>query len=220
MFTVTQPRHGGRRATRQARAVVFAIGYYDHPNRLGVPGEDLPHVSHYYHEPHAYYRKRVVIVGGKNSAAKAALELYPRRRAGDAGAPSRDARRVDQVLDKPDIENRIKEGRSPRASRRSVVEIRRLGRDRRPAGREEHLPAEAVFLLTGYHADTSCSRRAGVDVDQETLAPDARRGDAGDERARPLPGRRLAGGQGDEPHLHRERPVPRGGDRKGVSERR
>src|SRR6476620_8239026 len=61
---------------RQARALVLAIGYYDHPNRLGVPGEDLPHVSHYNQEAHSSYRKRVVIVGGKNSAAEAALELY------------------------------------------------------------------------------------------------------------------------------------------------
>ncbi len=61
---------------RRARAVVLAIGYYDHPNRLNVPGEDLPHVSHYYHEAHSAYRQRVVIVGGKNSAAETALELH------------------------------------------------------------------------------------------------------------------------------------------------
>src|SRR4029078_5338649 len=62
---------------RRARAVVFAIGYYDHPNRLDIPGEDLPHVSHYYNEAHSSYRQRVVIVGGKNSAAEAALDPHP-----------------------------------------------------------------------------------------------------------------------------------------------
>src|SRR6187200_790777 len=68
VFTVMTDVDGERR-TRQARALVLAIGYYDHPNRLNVPGEDLPHVSHYYDEAHGYYRKQVVIVGGKNSAA-------------------------------------------------------------------------------------------------------------------------------------------------------
>src|SRR5262245_37105107 len=66
----------GVRRVRHTRAVVFAIGYYDHPNWLGIPGEDLPHVAHYYGDPHALYRQRVLIVGGKNSAAIAALELY------------------------------------------------------------------------------------------------------------------------------------------------
>ena len=64
----------GTTRVRHARAVVLAIGYYDRPNMLGIPGEDLPHVSHYYTDAHPYYRKRVVIVGGRNSAAEAALE--------------------------------------------------------------------------------------------------------------------------------------------------
>src|SRR5262245_57715665 len=64
------------RRVRHARAVVLAIGYYDFPNMLTVPGEDLPHVSHYYTDAHPYYRQRVVVVGGKNSAAEASLELF------------------------------------------------------------------------------------------------------------------------------------------------
>ena len=70
---------------------MIAAGAYDVPNRLGVPGEDLPHVSHYYREAHSHYRRRVVIVGGKNSAAEAALELY---RAGRAGADRASRRRA------------------------------------------------------------------------------------------------------------------------------
>src|SRR5262245_28545918 len=95
---------------RQSRFVVLAIGYYDNPNFLGIPGEDLPHVSHYYTEPHPYYRKRVVVVGGKNSAAIAALELYR------AGARVTLVHRRERLSDsikywiKPDIDNRIKEG--------------------------------------------------------------------------------------------------------------
>ena len=70
MFSVTsKPTHEPAQ-TRLARAVVLAAGVLRSANRLGVPGEDLPHVSHYYREPHPFYRRRVLIVGGKNSAAK------------------------------------------------------------------------------------------------------------------------------------------------------
>src|SRR5438132_5349022 len=64
------------KATYQGRNIVIAIGYYDHPNVMGVPGEDLPHVSHYYTEAHAFYDRDVVVIGGKNSAAEAALDLF------------------------------------------------------------------------------------------------------------------------------------------------
>src|SRR4030095_4144354 len=75
-FIVETESDRGATRVRHARAVVLAIGYYDLPNYLGVPGEDLPHVSHHFVDPHPFYRQRVVIVGGKNSAAEAALELY------------------------------------------------------------------------------------------------------------------------------------------------
>src|SRR5215510_11562635 len=64
------------RGVYSANNIVLATGYYDNPNLLGIPGEDLPHVSHYYTEPFSFYDRDVVIVGGKNSAAEAALDLY------------------------------------------------------------------------------------------------------------------------------------------------
>ena len=76
IFVVTTRDQRGTTRVREARAVVLAIGYYDLPNRISVPGEDLPHVSHYYTDAHPYYRRRVVVVGGKNSAAEASLELF------------------------------------------------------------------------------------------------------------------------------------------------
>src|SRR5580765_3573177 len=72
---VTRSSSGVRRA-RHARFVVLAIGYFDRPVMLGVPGEDLPNVHHYYSEPHPYYRQRVVVIGGGNSAAEASLEMF------------------------------------------------------------------------------------------------------------------------------------------------
>ncbi len=93
------------------------------PNRLGVPGEDLPHVSHYYREPHLYYRRRVVIVGGKNSAAEAALDIY--RNGGEARIVHRGPAMGESIKYwvKPDIENRIKEGSIPARFDTRVLEI-------------------------------------------------------------------------------------------------
>jgi thioredoxin reductase (NADPH) len=162
---------GGEARVRKARNVVAAVGYYDHPNLLGVPGEDLPHVSHYYYEPHGCWRKHVVVVGGKNSAAIVALELYR------AGATVTLLHRRDRLSDsikywvKPDIENRIKEGSIAARFGTTVSEIRpdRVV-VRGPKGRDE-IPAEVVFLLTGYHPDPALFEGAGVRVDPETLAP-------------------------------------------------
>ena len=76
VFVVTTRSKRGVQRVREARNVIMAIGYYDHPVMIGVPGEDLPHVHHYYGEPHPHYRQRVVVVGGGNSAADSALELF------------------------------------------------------------------------------------------------------------------------------------------------
>jgi thioredoxin reductase (NADPH) len=163
--------HDGENRVRRARNVVAAVGYYDHPNLLGVRGEDLPHVSHYYYEPHGCWRKPVVVVGGKNSAAIVALELYR------AGAMVTLVHHRDRLSDsikywiKPDIENRIKEGSIAARFGTRVVEIRTDSvAVRGPQGGEE-LAAEVVYLMTGYHPDPALFVGAGVRVDPETLAP-------------------------------------------------
>ena len=172
-FVVETTTPQGLRRVRQARAVVLAIGYYDRPNMLGISGEDLPHVSHYYTDAHPYYRKRVVIVGGKNSAAEAALELFR------AGAMPTIVHRRATLGDsikywvRPDIENRIKAGSVGARFDSRVVEISpSFVTIEGPDGVREQLPAEAVFLLTGYTPDVELMRRAGVRCDTETLAPD------------------------------------------------
>ena len=162
---------GEGRRVREARAVVLAIGYYDHPNCLGVPGENLPHVSHYYGEAHPYYRKRVVIVGGRNSAAEAALELFRAgahvtlvHRGAELGASIK-------YWVRPDIENRIKEGSIAARFETRVLEIRAHSVIVERTGEREEIAADAVLLLTGYRPDIALMQRAGVRCDAQTLAP-------------------------------------------------
>jgi thioredoxin reductase (NADPH) len=171
-FIVETENDRGVTRVREARAVVLAIGYYDLPNHLGVPGEDLPHVSHYYTDAHPYYRGRVVIVGGKNSAAEAALELFR------AGAHVTIVHRRPVLGEsikywvKPDIENRIKEGSIAARFNACVREITPTSVIIDQQGAREEIPAEGVFLLTGYHPDVDLMRSAGIHVDDETLAPE------------------------------------------------
>ncbi len=172
VFAVTTTDDRGTTRVREARAVVLAIGYYDLPNHLGVPGEDLPHVSHYYTDAHPYYRQRVVVVGGKNSAAEASLELF--RAGAHVTLVHRHAALGESIKYwvKPDIENRIKAGSIAARFNTRVVEIRPgvVVIDRE--GQREEIPAEGVFLLTGYHPDVDLMRKAGVRCDEETLAPE------------------------------------------------
>jgi bacillithiol disulfide reductase len=164
LFAVHVRSQRGVRRVAHARALVLAIGYYDNPNLLGIPGEDLPHVSHYYHEAHPYYRQQVVVVGGKNSAAETALELH--RAGAHVTLVHRRAALSDSVKYwvKPDIENRIREGSIPARFETRVVEIRPTSVVVEHAGQREELPADAVFLLTGYHPDTRLFAAAGVEL--------------------------------------------------------
>ena len=110
VFAIETRSGRGVRRVRLAHSVIMAIGYYDHPVMIGVPGEDLPHVRHYYSEPHPHYRQRVVIVGGGNSAAESALEMF---RAGAHVTVVHRAAALKSTIKywvRPDIENRIKEG--------------------------------------------------------------------------------------------------------------
>jgi thioredoxin reductase (NADPH) len=169
-FVVTSTGRGGTRV-RHARAVVLAIGYYDLPNYLGIPGEDLPHVSHYYTDAHPYYRQRVVVVGGKNSAAEASLELF--RAGAHVTLVHRRATLGDSIKYwvRPDIENRIKEGSIAARFEARVVEIRPTEVIIERHGAQESIPAEGVFLLTGYHPDAELMRRAGIECHPESLVP-------------------------------------------------
>jgi thioredoxin reductase (NADPH) len=152
--------------------LVLATGYFDHPNRLDVPGEDLPHVSHYAAEPHLSAGLDVVIVGGKNSAVEQALACY---RAGARvtlvyrGAALKPS--VKYWL-KPDLENRIKAGEIA-ARWESIVE--RIEPDavlvRGHGGESARLAADRVYLLTGFHPDFDLFRSLGIELDAQSGRP-------------------------------------------------
>jgi len=171
-FFLKTSRRAGPGGEYEARTVIIASGAYDIPNALGVPGEELPHVSHFYKEPHPHYRQHVVIVGGKNSAAEAALDLY-RNGVGSVTIVHRHAALGDSIKYwvKPDIDNRIKEGSVKAKFETRIIEIAPTyvvveG----PAGRET-LPADAVYLLTGYRSDTRLLNSLGADVNETDFTP-------------------------------------------------
>ena len=171
-LTVRGAAHGAPARVR-ARNVVFATGYFDSPNPLGVPGEDLPHVSHFFTEAHPYWRQSVVVVGGGNSAVEAALELH---RVGARVTIVHFLSEFDRGVKPwilPDITNRLKDGSIAARWLSRVVEIR----PREVIVRSETigavacLPADFVLAMTGYRADLSLLRMAGVTVDEKTGVP-------------------------------------------------
>ncbi len=156
----------------QTKTVILATGSYEQPNLLNIPGENLSHVSHYYREAHSYYRKRVVVVGGKNSAAETALDLY--RNGARVTLVHRQACLSEGIKYwvLPDIENRIKEESIDGRFKTRVIEIRATSVVIECAGVQEEIPADAVFLLTGYRPDTDLLTRCGIRFDSETCIPE------------------------------------------------
>jgi thioredoxin reductase (NADPH) len=154
-----------------ARHIVLATGYYDNPNKLGIPGEDLPHVSHYYTEPYSYFDRDVVIVGGRNSAAEAALDLF---RGGARVSLVHRGAEMGSTLKywvRPDIENRLKAGEVKPFFNSLVTRITPESVEIDQAGTPHSLHADRVFLLTGYHSSTKFFEQLGVKWDPDTLRP-------------------------------------------------
>jgi thioredoxin reductase (NADPH) len=170
-FSVDTHSVRGVRRSLRGRSVVITTGAYDVPNMLRVPGEELPHVSHYYTQPHPFFRKRVVVVGGKNSAAEAALDLF--RAGAQVTIVHRRAALGESIKYwvKPDIENRIKEGSIAARFSSQVVEIRPTTVLVEHDGATSEIEADAVFLLTGYSSDNRLLNAAGVAIDPETCGP-------------------------------------------------
>jgi len=154
-----------------ARKIVVATGYYDRANRMGVPGEDLPKVMHYYGEPHPYFDTEVLIVGGKNSAAIAALELWRRGARVTIVHRGPEIHKNVKYWIKPDIENRIKNNEVAAYFNTTVVEILpEAVRIKTPAG-ERTLKNDFVFALTGYHPDYDFLKALGIKLQGAEMKP-------------------------------------------------
>jgi thioredoxin reductase (NADPH) len=159
--------HGGfavitDKGEHRCRHVVLAVGFFDHPNLLDVPGEDLPKVTHYYTEPFAYARQKVVVVGAKNSAAKAALDCH--RHGAEVTLVVRAATLSDSIKYwiKPDLENRIKEGSIKAFFGTSVREIREGTIVLENADGVHEMANDWVLAMTGYHPDFGFLERLGI----------------------------------------------------------
>ncbi len=147
-----------------ARYVVAATGFYDTPNLLGVPGEELPKVSHYYREPFPYAGTEVLVVGGRNSAVEAALDLF--RNGAHVTMAVRKAAFGESVKYwlRPDIENRVKEGSIRTFFETTVEEIRPASVRLVRRGERFEIPNEFVLALTGYRPDFAFLARLGIEV--------------------------------------------------------
>jgi thioredoxin reductase (NADPH) len=170
-FAVVSQTQAGEERRTKAATVVVATGYFGSPNRLGVPGEDLPHVSHVYREGHEAFLQDAVVVGGGNSAAEAALDLW---RSGARVTlvhfgPTFDKKIKPWVL--PDFSNRVKEGyiATKWNSRVNAIKPNEVVLNR-PNG-EERLKADRVYVMTGFAPRVDLLREVGVPIDPVTGIP-------------------------------------------------
>jgi thioredoxin reductase (NADPH) len=170
-FVVHSDSRAHGEQTHRARAVVIATGYFGSPNYLRVPGEDLPQVSHVYREGHEAFDQDVVVVGGGNSAAEAALDLW---RCGARVTlvhfgPTFDKKIKPWVL--PDFLNREKEGSIAAKWDSRVVRIERDAMIITSPRGEEHLLADRVYVMTGFAPNMELLREIGVPIDPVTGIP-------------------------------------------------
>ena len=153
----------------RARRVIIATGYYDNPNMLDIPGEDLNKVSHYYSECHPYFQKKVAVIGGSNSAAETALDLY---RNGNVEVTL--IHRSEAMGQKvkywvlPDINNRIKRGEIKAFFSSSVEEIKETEIVVTTPEGIKRLENDFVVVMTGYHPDVDFLMKIGIELDLDT----------------------------------------------------
>ncbi len=169
--TLAQP--SGERRVTTTRKLVLALGNYDNPNLLGIPGENLPKVSHYFTEAHPHCDRDVVVIGAGNSGAEAALDLY---RAGARVTLVHRGAKPSRTLKYwvgPDLGNRIERGEIAARFLTEVTAIDATSVRLRQVetGKTDRLPNDQVFALTGYHADFDLMRRLGIGLDEQTLKP-------------------------------------------------
>ncbi len=164
-FSVDTTDRFGRKTLHHAKKLVVATGYYDLPNYLKIPGEDLSKVRHYYHEPHPFYGLDVVVIGGKNSAAIAALDLWRHGAKVTLVHRGPEMHRHVKYWILPDINNRVKNGEITAYFNSSVTAVREDDVTIATPEGEVTIANHFVFALTGYHPDFGFIERLGVKLD-------------------------------------------------------
>ncbi len=172
-FLVGTRARDGTEATLESRALVLATGSFHAPNLLGVPGEDLAKVTHYFSDPYPFFDQDVLVVGGGNSSVESSLELF---RAGARVTMVHFAHDLDPGVKPwvvPDIRNRMERGEIQVHWGMRVAEIHHRSvmlRDE-DTGRLRSIPNDWVFAMTGWHPDRDLPRSVGVEFDPATGAP-------------------------------------------------
>ena len=161
----------GRKLVHHARKLVVATGYYDLPNYLGIPGEELPKVHHYYNDPHPYYDLDVLVIGGKNSAAIAARDLWRHGARVTLVHRGPAMHRHVKYWILPDIENRIKNGEITAYFQTDVESIHEDTVTLQTLEGRLTLKNDYVFAMTGYHPDFDFLTALGVSVEGEDRCP-------------------------------------------------
>ena len=164
---VTQTSKGAH----ESRKVILATGYYDIPNLLGVPGEDLPKVIHYYKDSHPYYDQDVLVVGAKNSAAIAALELWWTGARVTMVHRGAEVHKHVKYWIKPNIENRLKNGEIKGYFSSRVTAIREGSVELETPEGPVDLKNDFVFAMTGYRPDFEFMAAHGISLNTETGRP-------------------------------------------------
>ncbi|MTI31338.1 YpdA family putative bacillithiol disulfide reductase [Xanthovirga aplysinae] len=150
-----------------ARSVIVATGFYDVPNKMNIPGEELPKVKHYYDEPHPYASQKVIVVGAANSAVDAALETWRKGAEVTMVVRQEALSRSVKYWVKPDIENRIKEGSIKGYFNSEIVEIRDKEVDIQTPEGLVTLSNDWVLAMTGYTPDFDFLKKVGIEVNVE-----------------------------------------------------
>jgi thioredoxin reductase (NADPH) len=161
-FTVHTEDRFGRPGTLHARKLAVSTGYYDLPNYMNIPGEQLSKVMHYYVDSHPYFEMDVVVIGGKNSAAIAALELWRNGARVTLVHHGAEMHRHVKYWIKPDIENRIKNGEIKAHFNSRVVEITPDTVILETPEGSTPVKNDFVFAMTGYHPDFTFLEQMGV----------------------------------------------------------
>ncbi|MEF3304774.1 YpdA family putative bacillithiol disulfide reductase [Paenibacillus sp. GYB003] len=171
LFVVTSVDRAGKTTRREAENVVIATGYFDHPNMIGIPGEQLPKVSHFFREAHPYTGMKVAIIGGNNSAVDAAMELV--RVGADVTVVYRGESISPSVKPwvRPLFEGMVNKGRIRMLFRSRVVAIEPAHVEIERDGARERMDNDFVLALTGFRPDRKLLRSAAIDLEEPSGKP-------------------------------------------------